>query len=64
MKNPTSPSSISDLLSKDMDARAKDCKVAIDKALEDFNCSIEVAMIVKPSGNSPILQINANPPKR
>jgi hypothetical protein len=64
MKNPTSPSSISDLLSKDMDTRAKDCKAAIDKALEDFNCSIEVAMVAKASGNSFLFQINANPPKR
>lgn len=59
---PTQPS-LSDLLSKDLDERAKNCKALIDKALLDFNCSINAAIVVRQSGNSSIVEITANPPK-
>lgn len=63
METPTPQSNLSELLAKDLNERATNCKATIDKCLIDFNCSMTAYVVVKQNGNFPLVEITANPPK-
>ena len=61
MAKPEAKKSVAELISEDEKCRVQNCKNAIETALREFNCELQVAMLVTTKGNLPQIQIVAKP---
>jgi hypothetical protein len=63
MKTNKPEKSIVELLIADEKSRTENCSRKLDEVLKEFNCSIDISMIVRQDGVIPQLRVIANPAK-
>lgn len=63
MKTKPDQPNIVELLLADENARVANCSKKIDEVLQEFNCSIDAAMVLRQNGITTQLRVIANPAK-
>lgn len=61
--NKPDKSNIVELLLADENSRVANCSKKIDELLKEFNCSIDVSVVLRQNAVTPQLRVLANPAK-